>query len=540
MKRMLAILVALLLRVSGAFALEMSEMGVLPLTDEDVVLTVGLSPSPLTTDYEDNYVTHMIEEKTGVKLDFVFLPMDGNEAKQKLSLMTASNETLPDILMLGLSENERFNYGAGGFFMPLNEYVKNDSYYWNQSMDKWATAKQKKDVLQYAASPDGNIYGYPQFCCDPSDAVSLYMSINKVWLDNLGLEVPDTIDELYNVLKAFKEQDANGNGDPNDEIPLIGHKDWVGNVKTFLMNAYLYDAFGGDWGYQLTSIGGKLSAPFIEEAYREGLRFLRKLVKEELLSPLSFSQTSNDLRAIMTAPEEQDSVVGAMVGHPSPMFGNDVPRTLDYVGIPALTGPAGVRYAPFGAQLGYYGTFITNSCQYPELAYRMIDACADTTISLSIRYGEENVDWSFASDGESRFKGIGKQYVAVYSQTPTTNRPARWTTENNTIWHTSSFNMLPPVLTGGNRFTPYDSPYQEYKLGELCYNTFPRRYNLHPEEMPIKILFNEEELYEINDIETSIRIYVDESAIRFMLGDLDIENDWDSYLAELEKIGLRR
>ena len=44
--------------------------------------------------------------------------------------------------------------------------------------------------------------------------------INKRWMDNLGLQEPKSLDELYEVLKAFKEEDANGNGDPNDEIPL--------------------------------------------------------------------------------------------------------------------------------------------------------------------------------------------------------------------------------------------------------------------------------------------------------------------------------
>lgn len=46
--------------------------------------------------------------------------------------------------------------------------------------------------------------------------------INKAWLDRLGMEMPTTVDEWYEVLKAFKEQGANGNGDPNDEIPLTG------------------------------------------------------------------------------------------------------------------------------------------------------------------------------------------------------------------------------------------------------------------------------------------------------------------------------
>ena len=352
MKRILVVLLALMLCIPSAFALELSEPGVLPLTTEDVTLTIGLSPSPLTTDYEDNYLTQLVEEKTGVKLDFVFLPTDGTEAKQKLSLMVAGGETLPDILCIGLSDSERFTYGSQGYFLPLNDYLENDAYYWNESMDKWATPKQKEDVLKYGTSPDGNIYAYPQFYCDPADASSLYMSINKVWLDNLGLEVPTTTDELYTVLKAFKEQDANGNGDPNDEIPLIGHTGGMGNVNLFLMNAFQYDAFAGDFGYQLNVEDGKVTAPFVTDAYREGLRFIRKLVAEDLLSPLSYSQKDSELKAIMQAPADQDSLVGVLVGHPSPMFGVEVPRTLEYVGIPALTGPNGTRWAPFGLQLG--------------------------------------------------------------------------------------------------------------------------------------------------------------------------------------------
>ena len=46
--------------------------------------------------------------------------------------------------------------------------------------------------------------------------------LNKQWLENLKLEMPTTLDELTDVLRAFRDQDANGNGDPSDEIPLTG------------------------------------------------------------------------------------------------------------------------------------------------------------------------------------------------------------------------------------------------------------------------------------------------------------------------------
>ncbi|MDR0730803.1 MAG: hypothetical protein LBF63_03980, partial [Treponema sp.] len=49
--------------------------------------------------------------------------------------------------------------------------------------------------------------------------------IRQDWLDRVGLKVPTTIDELHTVLLAFKQRDANGNGDPNDEIPLSDNSD---------------------------------------------------------------------------------------------------------------------------------------------------------------------------------------------------------------------------------------------------------------------------------------------------------------------------
>ena len=46
-------------------------------------------------------------------------------------------------------------------------------------------------------------------------------------LDHLGLDMPTTTDEFVEVLRAFKDNDANGNGNPNDEIPLaFKFTDW--------------------------------------------------------------------------------------------------------------------------------------------------------------------------------------------------------------------------------------------------------------------------------------------------------------------------
>ena len=56
-------------------------------------------------------------------------------------------------------------------------------------------------------------------------------SYNKEWLDNVGMEAPTNIDEFYEVMKAFRDQDANGNGDASDEIPFEpSQSDWCSKI----------------------------------------------------------------------------------------------------------------------------------------------------------------------------------------------------------------------------------------------------------------------------------------------------------------------
>lgn len=505
-------------------------------TDEEVTLTIGLSPNALTTDYDDNYATKLMEEVAGVNLEFYYLPSDSSEAKQKFSMMVASGEKLPDIVVLGLSEVEIYNYGSGGYFIPLNDYMENDAENWNAIMDAYAMEGQKESVLKYAYSFDGNIYAYPQFYCDPTDACALYMSINKTWLDNLGLEVPTTTEELYTVLKAFKEQDANGNGDPNDEIPMIGHTGWMGSVTTYLLNAFTYYAYDAWFGYQLNVENGELSAPFVTEEFREGLRYIRKLVEEGLISDLSFSQTDSELNSLLQAPDDQDSTVGVVVGHPYATFGVGISRVTEYVGIPSLEGPDGVEWSPFGFQSGTYNTYITCDCENPDVAFRFLDAMADKDMSMSLRFGEQGVNWEYVDEGESMYGVINEAYVAEY--TDNISPEAVWTTENNIIWHDNSFVMLPTKLMAGNLAVEYEDELMAYKMDNLIYGIISQRYDNHPEEMPMKIVYNDEETEKINDIENSIKTYVDEAIVRFALGDLNIESDWDSYLAELDAMGL--
>lgn len=457
--------------------------GVLPLVKEPTTLTIGISQHPLTTDYEDNDFTKLVEEVIGVSLDFVLFPTDGTEAKQKFSLMVSANQQLPDILCMGFSDIERYNYGSSGIFIPLNDYFDKESYYFWQTLRKWASEKEIEDVFKYGTSPDGMIYAYPSYYIDPGDASALGCWINKKWLDDLGLNIPKTTDDFYSTLKAFYDNDINENGNSGDEIPLIGHKEWKGSVTDYLMNSFIYAN-----GTRLNAESGKLYAPYITDEWREGLRYMHILVKEGLLSPLSFSQTMSELRAILSDPSDDPNIIGAFVAHPAQVFGAEgVWRVMEYTPLPAMIGPEGVNWTSNDGWFANYNAQITKDCKNPRLAFRLMDAISKEDISLAMREGVQGVDWEFTNEGETAH--VIEGYKAVFKTLISTDRPSRWTSENNTIWHVNVMNQAPPKLYGGRQRPEYANEYRVYQMIDLWYKSVPLRYNNHPEELVNRLIF---------------------------------------------------
>ena len=127
----------------------------------------------------------------------------------------------------------------------------------------------KKEIT----TDDGSIYVFPFLRTDDKLKVFLGPTIRQDWLDKLGLSMPTTVDEWYNVLKAFKEQDPNGNGKA-DEIPLYLTKGDVDTTTAFLgawgINAGFYQE-EGQVKYGPTDPRFKEFLTLMNQWYKEGL-----------------------------------------------------------------------------------------------------------------------------------------------------------------------------------------------------------------------------------------------------------------------------
>ena len=154
--------------------------------------------------------------------------------------------------------------------------------------------KERPEIKTAITANDGHIYSLPVI----SQNMSIVQNcINKSWLDKLGLAEPETADELYTVLKAFKERDPNGNGKA-DEIPLslIG----ADGIKNSLFTH-------SDLSPTKTIcvlMTARLSLCPWTKKFPDAVRFVKRLYDEGLLDSDTFSQTANQLAAKGVADDE--------------------------------------------------------------------------------------------------------------------------------------------------------------------------------------------------------------------------------------------
>ena len=545
-KRLFSLLLCALIALSCAGALAegdlamsdvpgMTAAGVLPIAPDGVTLSIGLTAEPNVVDYDTNDFTLWIKDKTGITFDFFFLP--STDTAQKVDLMIAAEEELPEILLLGISD--KVYYGRQGILLPMNEYFEKYAYYFYQTTEKYLSEQTQKLLKSQMYAWDGNIYTFPYIGIQAGNDNENIFYINKTWLDKLNLAVPTTTDELYTALKAFKEQDPNGNGQA-DELPLMGYGSGYGanklrgDVVGNLLNAFLYYPYNTD--ARLVVNDGAVSSALTSEALREGLRYCRKLYAEGLISELSMTQAPEQLKAIIDRPVAEDALVGMVATHAlSGACGWSTEqadsKVFDYVAMEPLTGPEGVRYAAQN-KMGYGSRVaITKYCKNPEIAFRWMDYMCDLEASMNYRYGKKDYDWYYAEEGELDAYG----HQALFKLP--TDHDVPWALESqNTVWRLGSCQIFDDT-TISFAAVKYDNKVQQYRQ-EMFDSGVAARLGCQPDEVFVLPVYNEEETEVVNEYGPMIWEYSNEARNLFVTGELDLDKDWDEYLAKLENIGL--
>lgn len=490
--------------------IKLTEPGTFPIVEEKVTMRILVPSHPLLENFETNTFTKWYEEKTNVHIEWEVIPIQN--AEESLNLILNTGE-VPDVIMNSpITLSQLMVYGSQGLFLPLNDLIEEHGTEIKDFLN------ERPDILDSITAPDGNIYSLPYVneCYHCTMAQKLW--VYKPWLDELGLDIPETTEDLYNVLKAFKEQDPNGNG-KNDEIPLAGNKDlWP--FPGFLMNPFIYS--------EMYVENGKIQVPYTKPEWKEGLKFAHRLYKEGLMAKESLTQDQDQLKRL---GNQEETILGMAMGYWQGDFmtaGGNSGKWLDYVAVPPLKGPNGNRVSWYQPPVPGRASFIiTKNAKYPEVALRWAEGFYQEEVTLRAEAGELDKDWRWAKEGEIGINGEPAKWVRLTSYGEVQN--IHWAQRG------------PLIRTNEFRLSEMINP--EQPLEKILYDETKEKYEPYkPDESMIvpPLYFNEEQALELAEIEASIESFVEESNARFISGDDDIDSGWDNYLKTLESLKLDR
>jgi len=377
-----------LLSLLLVFALCLSFLGIAAIAEEapvELTIAVRRRPYDSTTSYSEKHWVQKAEEACNVKINWIELLEDS--MTEQLAAVLAGD--LPDAFMCGANMTDSLitqntNLWHVITMEELEAYCPTYLNVCETYIDGW------KDFTTY---PDGNMYGLMGSVYDSErHYVSGVLFMNYKWLENLGLEVPTTLDELHDVLVAFRDQDANGNGDPSDEYPI-----------DFCNNFYASQiiSFAAWWGLPVTNSvfykieDGNVVNAVDTQAFRDYLEYFHQLGQEGLINLEGFSTTSDQYTS------ECDAMKAGIFGAWAPSyFITNTENAIQYVGMPAMSaeGYEECNYHNPYNHANRNAYVLSRDCSNVEAALRFYDYLSDPTRAIECFLGEEGIFWEYTDD----------------------------------------------------------------------------------------------------------------------------------------------
>ena len=366
----------------------------LPIVKEgtDITLEIMVVNGPMYSNMSsihDVYFVDAYEKKTGVKIEWVEVSSDAFADQLALRLTTGE---LPDIILKGgISNANQLKYGEQGYFKNLMENGMLETF----APNYWALCQQYPEILSASMMPDGSLYSMGMVRNSTGSTIASKLFFNQEWLANVGKSVPTTTDEFYEVLKAFKNEDPNGNG-RNDEVGLYVKPDHLQYVTFGMFGIGNRGSNNGFIDYDEEAQSVRYFAT--TDGFRAWVEWVTKLYKEGLINKEYFDFTESNLGNYVN-----NDVCGVFAYTNLCMLGQETQKKFTYLN-GAMTGAEGDKDY-FGVNsIGTTGSFIvTSACEYPEVALRWADYFYCDEGSLFFYFGDEGVTFDVLDNGIYQF-----------------------------------------------------------------------------------------------------------------------------------------
>lgn len=473
-----------------------------PIVEESITLDFMVGAHPATNDnYNDLFILNEYEEMTNIDINWEMVPLDTLGEKRNLAF---GGGKLPDAFYSGrIPEADLVKYGSQGVLIPLNDLIEDYAPNFNEWLEEYP------DVKDSLTMPDGNIYSFPMLM-DP-EFLSVRMGakpfINKDLLEDLDMDVPETIDEFHDFLKAVKE-----NG-PDDVAPFGA--DDIGSLYSYLRGSFGLANQGSSVDlFDLDPETDELRFYPLSDEYRDLIEYMRTLYDEGLIEENIFSIDSAQYLDNLSAGKYGSTIWYS----PAETVGN---AGHDYIGMPALEGPDGDQlFTTFYDAVFEHSFAITEANEYP----------AETVRWLDYFYGDEGLQF-FYMGVEGETYEINDEGEPEYIDDIINN-------EAGLSFEEAAKKYL--VFPGGGYPSIANEAYfagaENSEQGRAAADT------LAPylvEDPWTRLTHTEEETKKLSGFGADIEKYVGEIRDQFISGELPLnDKEWDKFVKEIEKMGL--
>ena len=446
------------------------------------------------------------QEQTGVTVEFQH-PASGQE-KEQFNLIVADG-SLPDIMEWQWVKQ----YPGGpekaikdGVIIPLNDIF--DQYCPN--IKKYLAENPEVDKM--IKTDDGNYFAFLFIRGEDKLCYTVGGFIRQDWLDELGLEVPTTVDEWHEVLTAFKEKKG-------AEAPLCF--DWT-NFKDSNPIAFAFKVGTANGTQFILDDEGKVAFAPAQEGYKEYLMTLNQWYEEGLIDRDIATLNGDQVTAKMTSDK-----AGASVGWAASrmqLFMTSAQQTnpeYTLVATPTPTTEKGAtpEYGYVENQFPDVAAAITSSCKNVELAAKFLDYGYSEAGHNLFNFGIEGVSYEM-KDGKAEYTDV------------VTNNPDGWPLAQSLAKYIRA-NYNGPFIQDLN----YLEQYLQLPTVKECPSVWAvpdARKHTVPNITP-----TQDESKELATITNELGTYVAEMSLKFIFGTESFDN-WDNYIETLNGMKLDR
>lgn len=369
--------------------------------------------SALSGGYDNNEVLNKMQQDNGISIKWDCM---SDSLSEQVNVRIAGGQ-LPDAFMgVGFNNYDLTTYGEDGTFIDLTPYLTEE---YMPNLTK--ILEEHPEIRAAITMDDGCIYGLPSgeqmgtAGIGKEEDYSIFTipqfsMINKAWLDELGLPVPTTLDELHAALKAFKDNDMSATyyGNPaGSTIPMsTGFDEWCWGQNIF------YAGFGfTNWPNDVCNDlvlnkDGTVNFVSDDDNYRAAVTYFHDWFAEGLMDQEMFSQDTTQYMSKCS----QGYVGVATWWYIEELMGD---YSKDYVFLPVLTGPDGTSNVTVrtGGAINSGNLSVTSACESPANLLKFFDQWYAPETVMQLQYGpigtyftEQDADgrWLSITDEQSR------------------------------------------------------------------------------------------------------------------------------------------